>query len=176
MKGTHYEEMMNRLGGADEGHRRVIRDELISAVIGLREDPDAKFVYDRYNDLNGGGEFQSDAAIMAMVNGWTRDEKGRLPFGLKIKGKQWFETVRKNSSQRIARILESAVIELRDRRKKEADEDKRKREIRKYLKSRGYKKMWVKIETGHLGSTSVDIFDGKLYLKVEGVLIEMRKA
>ncbi len=176
MKETHYDEMMNRLGGSNEAYRRVIRDELISAVIGLREDPNAKFVYDRYNDLHGGGEFQPDAAIMAMVNGWTRDEKGRLPFGLKINGKQWFETVQKNSSHRIAGILESAVIELRNMRKKEADEDKRKKELRKSLKSQGYGKMWVKIETGHLGSTTVYIFDGKLYLKVEGIPIEMRKA
>ena len=59
---------------------------------------------------------------------------------------------------------------------KETHEDERKKEIRKSLKGKGYKKMWVKIEIGHLGSTTVDIFDGKLYLKVEGIPIEMRKA
>ena len=129
-----------------------------------------------FYDLNGGGEFQCDAAIMAMVNGWSRDENGRLPFGRKIHGDQWFTTEAKGASDRIAKIIESAVIELRNRRKKKADEDKRKKELRKSLKSQGYGKMWVKIETGHLGSTTVYIFDGKLYLKVEGSPIEMRKA
>ena len=176
VKKTQYEKMMCRLGGRNEEDRYKIRCDLIDAVNQLRHDPDTRFVYDMFYDLNGGGEFQQDAAIMAMVNGWSRDENGRLPFGRKINGDQWFTTEAKGASDRIARILESAVIELRNRRMEKADEDKRKKELRKSLKNQGYKKMWARIEIGHLGSTTVDIFDGKMYLKVEGSPIEMRKA
>lgn len=175
VKNTQYEKMMCRLGGRNEKDRQSIRYDLIEAVNRLRDNPDTRFVYEMFYDLNGGGEFQCDAAVMAMVNGWSRDENGRLPFG-KIHGDQWFETEAKGASDRIARVIESAVIELRNRRMEKADEDKRKKELRKHLKSQGYKKMWVRIETGHLGSTTVYIFDGKLYLKVEGIPIEMRKA
>lgn len=176
VKKTQYEEMMCRLGGKNEEDRHSIRCDLIESVYQLRDNPDTRFVYDMFYDLHGGGEFQRDAAIEAMVNGWSRDENGRLPFGRKIHGYQWFETEAKGASDRIARILESAVTELRNRRNKEADEDKRKKELRDSLRNQGYKKMWVKIETGFLGSATVDIFDGKMYLKVVGGQIEMRKA
>lgn len=56
------------------------------------------------------------------------------------------------------------------------EDEKRKRKLRESLRAKGYGKMWAKIEMGPLGSTAVDIFDGKLYLKVEGSLIETRKA
>lgn len=156
---SNYMRLFERLGACNTLEKSALRDDLIRAVHSLRgtEHDD---VYRAFMFMYAGGEFQQDAAIEAVINGWRRVKEGCLPGrGKTADGSLWFEVNSTSADDVAMNALADAVEKLRSVRLEDAKRAKAKRMLSKRLHDEGYRKMWVKVNTGMLGVSDIDIIE-----------------
>ena len=157
---SNFMKLLERFGACNTPKRLALRDDLIHAVYSLRgtEHDD---VYHAFMSMHAGGEMQQDAAIEAVINGWRRTKGGCLPgSGKTADGSMWFE-VNSTSVDAVAmNALADAVEAQRSVRLEDAKRAKAQRMLSKRLHDEGFRKMWVKVDTGMLGVSDIDIIDG----------------
>lgn len=159
---SNFMRLLERFRACDTSKRMALRDDLIHAVYNLRgtEHDD---VYRALVCMHAGGEFQRDAAMEAVINGWRRTKDGRLPgSGKTANGSMWFEVNSPSADDVAMNALADAVEKLRSVRLEDVKRAKAKRMLSKRLHNEGYRKMWVKVNTGTLGVSDIDIIaDGR---------------
>ena len=159
---SNYMRLFERLGACSRLEQRALRDDLIHAAYNL-EGTEHDDVYRAFMCMHAYGEFQLDAAIEAVINGWRRTKDGHLPdSGKTANGSMWFEVNSPSADDVAMNALADAVEELRSVRLEDAKLAKAKRMLSKRLHDEGFMKMWVKVDTGMLGVSDIDIIaDGR---------------
>ena len=124
--------------------RMELRNDLLSAVWRL-EDTVNDGVLQEFVRMHAGGEFQQDAAMEAVINGWRRDASGKLPVceAKRLCNPQWFEHNAPDANNVAMNALYKAVVDLRKSRESEDARRKTLRKRSKSLSGAGYRKMWV---------------------------------
>ena len=165
---SNFSRLCEKFGANNSRQRMELRDDLLQAVWRLADTVNDD-VCRAFVRMHAAGEFQQDAAMEAVVNGWRRGANGKLPIdeAKRLRDPGWFEHNAPDANDVAMNALYKAVVDLRESRESEDARRKALRKRSKSLSGAGYRKMWVNPDhmkklAGFLSSANKESFRIKM--------------